>query len=198
MRNDLATYRVMFRDFAAGVQIFTDSEWEAVISHFIIFEARRKDLLTTPGEVERYLYFVVEGVQRVYYLDDQDREATLVFTYAPSFGGVIDAMVLGQPAKFGYETLTPSVFLRAPYREIEKLRTEIPALDHMFQTGVMQALSGILDRLAEVQCFSSEDRFRSLMSRSPHLLRLIPHKYIANYLGIDPTNFSKLINRIKI
>jgi hypothetical protein len=31
------------------------------------------------------LYFVIEGVQRVYYFDDQSREATLVFTYAPSF-----------------------------------------------------------------------------------------------------------------
>ncbi len=198
MISPLTSYRDLFRNFAGQVQTFTDQEWEAVAGLFTVFEASRKELLTAPGETERYLYFVVEGVQRVYYFDDQSREATLVFTYAPSFGGVIDSMVLGQPAKYGYETLTPSVFLRAPYREIEKLRTEIPALDRMFQTGVMQALSGILERLAEVQCFSSEDRFRSLMARSPHILQLIPHKYIANYLGIDPTNFSKLINRVRI
>jgi hypothetical protein len=26
----------------------------------------------------------------------------------------------------------------------------------------------------------------------------VPHKYIASYLGIDATNFSKLYNRVKI
>jgi hypothetical protein len=55
-----------------------------------------------------------------------------------------------------------------------------------------------LQRLAELQCFSSEEKFRSLLQRSPHILQLVPHKYLANYLGIDATNFSKFINRIRI
>ena len=32
----------------------------------------------------------------------------------------------------------------------------------------------------------------------PHLLQLVPHKYLANYIGIDATNFSKLINSVRI
>ena len=62
----------------------------------------------------------------------------------------------------------------------------------------MLAFSGVMLRLVELQSFSSEEKFRTLMRRSPHILQLVPHKYIANYLGIDPTNFSKLINSVKI
>ncbi|WP_310588391.1 Crp/Fnr family transcriptional regulator [Dyadobacter sp. CY326] len=162
------------------------------------YSAGRKEVITAAGAAEGYLYFVIKGIQRVYYFDDQGREATLVFMYPPSFGGVVDSLLLGQPSRYYYETLTPSEFLRAPVSELQTLMAERPQISEMVRLGVTQTLSGILERLVEVQCFSSEDKFRNLLRRSPHILQLVPHKYLANYLGIDATNFSKLLNKIKI
>jgi len=167
-----------------------------VSSIWHLHTAGRKEVLTAPGEYEKYLYFVAEGIQRVYYTDDLDREATIVFTYPPSFGGVIDAMALGTPSRYYFETLTPSVFLRTNYTDFEKLSDTIPSIKTLIHKGVMLTLSGVIERLVEVQCYSSEQRFKTLLTRSPHILNLIPHKYIANYLGIDATNFSKLLNRV--
>lgn len=161
-------------------------------------EAKRKELLTVAGEPERYLYFVLEGVQRVYYLDDDDREATLVFTYAPSFGGVLDALLLQQASAYYYETLTPSVLLRAPILQLLQLMEQHYDVEVMVRKGVTAATSGVLGRLVELQCYSAEDRYKSLLKRSPHILQLVPHKYLANYLGMDATNFSKMMNKIKI
>lgn len=181
-----------------GVEPLPLADWEAFAALWQPFAAGRKEILTVVGEQERYLYFVLEGVQRVYYFDEAGREATLVFTYAPSFGGVLDAMMLQQPSRYVYETLTASVFLRALYRDVDVLmKTRLPVAN-MIRKGLVHAMSGLLERLAEVQSFSSEDKFRKLLQRSPHILQLVPHKYLANYLGIDPTNFSKLINRIRI
>jgi CRP-like cAMP-binding protein len=181
-----------------AIQPFSEEAWIEFSSLWKIFEAKRKEQLTVPGETERYLYFVIEGVQRVFYFDEQNREATLVFTYPPSFGGVLDSMLLAQPSRYYYETLTPSVFLRVPFAEVQKLSLKIGAVDVMIRKGLSQALSGVLERLVEVQCYSSEERFKKLLHRSPHILQLVPHKYLASYLGIDATNFSKLINRVKI
>jgi CRP-like cAMP-binding protein len=175
-----------------------DKHWTALAAIWRPFTAKRKEIITVAGEKEKYLYFVVEGVQRVYYFDEEGREATLVFTYPPSFGGVLDAMLLQQPSRYVYETLTSSVFLRALYTDLEQLMGSSIDIATMIRIGLANAMSGLLERLVEVQSFSSEDKFRKLMQRSPHLLQLVPHKYIANYLGIDPTNFSKLINRIRI
>jgi CRP-like cAMP-binding protein len=181
-----------------AVHPLPEEDWLAFSSIWIPFQARRKEIITAGGEREKYLYFVIEGVQRVYYFDEQNREATIVFTYAPSFGGVVDSLLLEQPSRYYYETLTPSRFLKAPYNELKSLMNERPAIERMVRLGLTQTLSGVMERLVEVQCFSSEDKFRKLLLRSPHILQLVPHKYLANYLGIDPTNFSKLVNKVKI
>ncbi len=189
---------LQLRQLIQAVYPLPDEDWHAFTGIWQLFSAKRKEIITAAGEKEKYLYFVVEGVQRIYYYDEEHREATLVFTYAPSFGGVLDAMMLRQASRYFYETLTPSVFLRAAYSQVETIMKTRPAVETMVRLGVTNALSGLLERLVEIQCYSSEDKFRKLLRRSPHILRLIPHKYLANYLGIDPTNFSKLINKIRI
>lgn len=175
-----------------------ESCWKAFSSIWEPCEAKRKTIITHAGDLEKYLYFVIEGVQRVYYLDELGREATLVFTYPPSFGGVIDSMLLHQPSQYFYETITSSKFLKAPFSEVEKLLNDSPALERVFRLGTAGALSGVLERLVELQCYSSEEKFIKLLTRSPHILKFVPHKYLADYIGIDATNFSKLMNKIRI
>lgn len=194
----MSTKIQQLKELVTTIHPFSESEWNTFSELWKPFETKRKEQLTIPGQTERYLYFVTEGVQRVFYFDDQGREATLVFTYAPSFGGVLDSMMQDTPSKYFYETLTPSSFLRASYSDMEQLSNDITGVNLLIRKGLVNALSGVMERLVEIQTFSSEDRFKKLLQRSPHILQLVPHKYLANYLGIDPTNFSKLINKVKI
>ncbi len=177
---------------------FTEEAWTDFAALWTPYAVKRKEIITAAGSTEKYLYFIVDGVQRIYYTDDYDREATLIFTYAPSFGGIVDSFLLQQPARYTYESLTRSEFLRAPVEAFNTSMKKHPCIADMRNNAILFAFSGLLERMVELQCFSSEDKFRSLLKRSPHILTLVPHKYLANYLGIDPTNFSKLINSIRI
>lgn len=188
----------MLRQFLGSAYSFNVEEWEAFAALWKPYEAKRKEQLTVQGQREAFLYFVTAGVQRVFYYDDLDREATLVFTYAPSFGGVLDSMLTHSASRYYYETLTPSSFLRVDFKELQLLAKQVPPVDAMIRDGLTGALAGVLERLVEVQCYTSEQRFKKLMERSPHILQLVPHKYLATYLGIDATNFSKLINKVRI
>jgi hypothetical protein len=58
-------------------------------------------------------------------------------------------------------------------------------------------LAGMINRHIELHSLSMEERYRTFCQRSAHLLHTVPHKYIASYLGIDPTNFSKLFNSVR-
>lgn len=188
----------LIRSVAEAIHPLSADAWQTFAAIWHPFDAARKEVLTYAGDREKFLYFVLEGVQRVYYADEQGREATMVFTYPPSFGGVLDALMQQTPSRYYFETLTPSRFLRAPTEKLFVAMEAHHELESLVRKGITGAMSGVLERLVEVQSFSAEDRFRSLLKRSPHILQLVPHKYLANYLGMDATNFSKLINRVRI
>jgi CRP-like cAMP-binding protein len=198
VNKDLTTDLEKLQQITAAIAPLPDADWQAFAALFSRYEAKRKELITRTGEPEKFLYFVTDGVQRIYFDDGEHREATLLFTYAPSFGGILDSLLMQQPAKYNYETLTPSVFLRAPQSALLELILKSPPVNQLIQKGVTASMSGILDRLVELQSFSAEERFTRLLKRSPHLLQLIPHKYLANYIGVDATNFSKLMNSVKV
>lgn len=173
-------------------------EWEDFSEIWQPFEARRKVMLTSEGELEKYIYFVLEGVQRAYAVGEDGREATLVFTYPYSFSGVADSLLLQQPSRYYFETLTPSRFLRSTFRQLDELMLKHHSIERMIRLALSHTLAGVLVRQIELQSFSAEQRFRALLTRSPYILHLVPHKYLANYLGMDPTNFSKLLGSVRM
>ena len=187
------------KSFFDPVVRIPDEVWQACRPDWQAFSAKRRTILTAAGERERYLYFVLEGIQRVFYLtDDGAKEATLVFTYAPSLSGVADAFLGQHPSHFYLETLTPSRFLRIAYEPFMEQCLNYPEMNRLALALAASAFEGVLLRQAELQTATAEEKFRALLGRSPHVLNLIPHKYLASYLGIDPATFSRLLGKVRL
>lgn len=164
--------------------------WQEVV-------VKRKVLLTRMGEREHYLYLVLEGVQRAVYTDG-DREATLVFTYAPSFSGVLDSFLTGLPATSHLETLTASRLLRLHYNDLMAAAADHPAIHTWLWKSLALVLYGTMQRQVELLTATAPERFTALLRRSPQVLNLIPHKYLANYIGVDATTFSKMLGSVRL
>jgi CRP-like cAMP-binding protein len=186
------------KEFTENIFRLPEAEWQAFAAIWQPFSCRRKTMLTAPGETERYLYFVLEGLQRSYYIGENGEEATIVFTYPPSFSGVADSFLTQAPSLYFFETLTASNFLRTTYVQLDDLMNHYPAIQKMILKATAAALKGVLQRQIELQCFSAEEKFKTLLRRSPHVLQIIPHKYLASYLGIDPATFSKLLGTVRL
>jgi len=186
------------RKFISSVYPLKETEMERFLESWQPFTCKRKTILTAAGETERYLYFVLEGVQRAFFVGNERQEATIVFTYPPSFSGVADSFLTQTPSKYFLETLTNGRFLKISYQKLNDLMNEFPVIQRMVLQLSAIALKGVLERQIELQCFSAEERFKTLMARSLHVLQIIPHKYLASYLGIDPTTFSKLLGSVRI
>lgn len=194
-RSDQAQLRAFFNQTVA----LKEEVWAACLPAWQPFSAKRRTILTAAGERERYLYFVLEGIQRVFFLtEDGAKEATLVFMYAPSLSGVADSFLGQHPSHFYLETLTDSRFLRISYEAFIEQCLTYPEMNRLALALAASAFEGVLLRQAELQTASAEAKFRALLARSPHVLNLIPHKYLASYLGIDPATFSRLLGSVKL
>ena len=153
--------------------------------------------MTAPGQTEKHLYFVKEGIQKSYYLHE-DKAHIIAFAYAPSFSGIPDSFFTQTPSKYYLETITDSHYLRISYEQHQRFMKEHRAIETLFRKITESFLVGVIQRQHEIMALNMEERFTAFVKRSPHLLQLIPHKDIASYLRIDATNFSKLMNSIRI
>ncbi|MFM9837352.1 MAG: Crp/Fnr family transcriptional regulator [Cyclobacteriaceae bacterium] len=186
------------KKFTYALHPLSVEEWNDFASIWHEDEAKRKTILTAKGETEKNLYFITEGVQRAYYLTADDKEATIVFTYPFSFSGVADSFLTQTPSKYFFETLTQSTFLKTSYSQVAALLDRYPNFERFIRLATAYALKGALERQVELQTFSAEQKFTTLLTRSPQVLRLIPHKYLASYLGIDAATFSKLLSTVRV
>ncbi|WP_207511990.1 Crp/Fnr family transcriptional regulator [Longitalea luteola] len=175
----------------------SETEWEEMSGIWQLHQYKRKTILTAAGETERHVYFVLNGVQRIFYID-ATHEATLVFTYPYSFSGIADSFLTQTPSRYFLETLTSSTLLRTTHTQIQQLMNKYRNIEKLLANFTAFALMGVLERQVELQTFSAEEKFKTLLKRSPHVLQLIPHKYLASYLGMDATTFSKLMASVRI
>ena len=61
-----------------NIHPLSEEDFDVFYNLFRPFASERKQTLTLAGREERYLYFVIEGLQRMYYLDEQNRKAALL------------------------------------------------------------------------------------------------------------------------
>jgi CRP-like cAMP-binding protein len=153
--------------------------------------------IVVPGQVQRNLYFVHSGVQ-MSYVETGRKMHVIAFTYPPGICAVPESFLMQQPSRYAIQCLKESMLGYLTFHELQLLFDQSRQLERLFRKLTEAVLSGVLARHMELQACTIEERFRSFCSRSPHLLNLVPHRYLAAYLGIDPTNFSKLFNSVKI
>ncbi|MGB0347801.1 MAG: Crp/Fnr family transcriptional regulator [Balneolaceae bacterium] len=185
------------QQFLSSFHTVTEHVMEEYLSHWSEYQLPKKTIMTAPGETERYWYFVVEGIQKSYYLHD-DKQHVIAFTYAPSLTGIPESVITQTPSKYYLETITDSLFLRIPYSKHLEMMEKHREIETLFRKATEVFLIGMLERYYQLMAYDIESRFKAFMKRSPHLLDMVAQKDLASYLRIDATNFSKLMNSVRL
>lgn len=132
------------------------------------------------------------------YFETDDKTHVIAFTYPPNLCAIPESFQFQTPSKYYLACLTNSELESISYEELQLLFNQSQQLERLFRKMTESILAGMINRHMELHALSMEERFKTFCQRSPHLLQLVPHKYIASYLDINPTNFSKLFNAVKI
>jgi CRP-like cAMP-binding protein len=157
---------------------------------------KKGDFITVPGQIQRELYFVKSGIQMSYF-DAEHKTHVIAFTYPPNLCAIPESFSFQIPSKYFLTCLTDSEMEYITFDELQILFDQSQQTERLFRRMTEAVLAGIINRHIELHSMTIEERYKIFCQRSPHLLQLVPHKYIASYLGIDATNFSKLFNSVK-
>lgn len=170
----------------------TEQEENRFKSLWSIKTFNQYDLITEAGSVERYFYFVLEGVQAVYILNEKGEKVVLGFSYSGSPSGAFDSFIKKQPSDTFLEALKPSKMLAISFKDYQNLFEKHPEFYVWGHEFFQQILFGRLSREVELLTLSAEQRYKAFMQRCPDELKVIPQKYLASYLNMKPETFSRL------
>src|SRR6187397_1829869 len=80
----------------------------------------KKTMLTRPGEVEEYMYFITIGLIRKYFLE-KDQE---IITHIVKEGGIIgsgESFLTGKPSRYFVERLEPTIAFAFSSKKLEEM-----------------------------------------------------------------------------
>jgi len=158
---------------------------------------KKGEIIIRPGQIQKELLIVNKGVQMSYF-EGENKEHAIAFTYPPGLCAIPESFSMQQPSRYYLKCMTDSEFSSIKYTALQELFDNSHQLERLFRKMTEAVLAGVISRHIELHTLDIEERFKAFCNRSPHLLQLVPHKYIASYLNIDSTNFSKLYNSIRL
>lgn len=152
-------------------------------------------MLLNKGEVENHLSFVEKGIVRLY-IPQEDGDLTFGFVFGGAFVSAYDSFITQTPAEYVVETITDTVLWQLNYKDLQEVYASSAignligrkASEELFLKKSKRELSLLRD--------SAEQRYLNLFEERPELIRQIPLKYIASYIGITPQALSRIRKRI--
>jgi CRP-like cAMP-binding protein len=157
---------------------------------------KKDEPLVLPGKIAKEVYLIESGIQMSYSTSGKGVHV-IAFTYAPNICTVPESFSFQVPSKYALTAITDTEADAISYSRLQLLFSENRAIEKLFFRMTEAVLAGLINRHVELHSLTMEERYKAFCRRSPLLLHSVPHKYIASYLSIDPTNFSKLFNKVR-
>lgn len=174
----------------------SDEEYTLLTKNLKPKSFAKGEYIITPGDTQKELYFIKSGVQMSFH-DGPDKPHVIAFTYPPGLCAIPESFSMQVPSRYFLTCLSDTETEYLSYDDLQKVLDLSPGVERLFRKMTEFILAGMINRHIELHSLSIEERYTAFCQRSPHLLHSVPHKYIASYLGMDATNFSKLFNRVK-
>jgi len=184
------------REYLKSIHNITEADYLLFAEGLKTKRFKKGENLIVPGQVERQIFFIRNGVL-MYYFDTRSKINILGFASAPGFCAIPESFFFQKPANYYLTCLTDCELDYLNFEHLQELFDQSQQIERLFRKLAESVVVGLINRQIELRSTSIEERFKAFCQRSPYLLQLVPNKYIASYLAIDPTNFSKLFNTVK-
>ena len=183
------------KKFIDNIYPMNSSDWDFFSSKLYKETLKKNSTLTKIGVIENHLSFISEGIVR-FYIPQEENELTFGFLFENEFVTAYDSFITQTPSHYQIETLTNTTLWRISFKDLQEvyIKTESGNLigrrmaESMFLIKSKREIA-LLSKTAEV-------RYLDLFLERPKLLKQIPLKYIASYIGVTPQALSRIRKRI--
>ncbi|NHZ86031.1 MAG: cyclic nucleotide-binding domain-containing protein [Planctomycetia bacterium] len=171
---------------------FTDSEIQILLSLFTEKKLKKNEYFAVEGGYSSKIAFIKSGVMRAFYRNNEGDEYNKTFFTNSSFIGAYSSLITGQENLINIQCLTDCVILKANYEGITNLYDSTPKFERLSRILAERFFIMKEKREIELVMLDASERYEIFKKEHPNLENLIPQYHIASYLGITPTQLSRI------
>lgn len=153
---------------------------------------KKKQFLVHENEFNTFSTFVVKGCLRSYSVDRNGFEHIIQF--APPGWWIADmaSVLSNQPGKLNIDALEDSEMLLLNRKDQLTLFEKVPKFERFFRIITENSIAANSHRLIDYMGLSAQERYFTFCNRYPMLMKTLPQKQIAAYIGVTPEFLSKI------
>lgn len=164
--------------------------WESMMEHSSEINLRRGTVYSSFGDYTKNIGFLNAGLVRVYYLDELGNEWNKAFLECPDI--LMPNVNYHERAVSNIAALTDCHIFQISIDFFIKALERYPSLTKI-QVQLMTELMGRKTaREIDLLSLSAKERYLKFKKNRASLLESIPQYHIASYLGITPTQLSRI------
>lgn len=171
---------------------FTESEIELFLYLFSKKHLKKNEYFATEGEYSTKFAFINKGIVRAFYRNNEGSEYNKTFFSKKGLIGAYSSLITNKKNQINLQCLTDCSFLIADFSEIKKLYDTNPKIERLSRILAEQYFVSKEKREIELVMLNATERYAIFQNEHPNLENLIPQYHIASYLGITPTQLSRI------
>jgi len=151
---------------------------------------KRNEIIQQPGSLCRTIYWVIQGIARIYYYKD----AIEITEHFSAAGDVIvraESLFTAQPVSKGIQTIIAAEILAIDAPALFRLYDEHHDLERLFRLIFEREYVNTVKRIESLQFKTARERYIDL-TENTDLIRRVPLKHIASFLGITQVTLSRI------
>jgi CRP-like cAMP-binding protein len=174
----------------------SEDSWAIIQSSFTMKSIKKGEILLSEGQICKFVAFNMDGIIREYFYH-KGTDTTSDFIFQESFFSSYSSFVNQTPSKVYLEALTDSQILVMDYQTKQKLFETVPEWDRLARKITEQHYTAKEQRTNILASMTAEERYNELLHYSnAEIIKNIPLKHIASYLGITPETLSRVRKRL--
>ncbi|MEP3210521.1 MAG: Crp/Fnr family transcriptional regulator [Maribacter sp.] len=168
------------------------SDRKYLASIFSVHTFAKKTLLQHQGQLCKKLFFVEEGSLRAFSVNEEGKEATIMF--AVDDWWITDMYCFSKqlPAMVSLEALEDTKVVALNFEAFENLLARLPKFERFFRILFQNAYAREQLRALDSISLSTEERYRRFLIKYPQIVEKVTQKQIASYLGVTPEFLSSV------
>jgi len=184
------------RSYLTARAALTPAEIEFVRGLFAPRHLVKGEVLQRAGEPARLMVFVAVGCLRSYVLDEEGK--VHVVGFAPEDWWLSDTgpYLGGAPSTLFIDAVEASDVMVTDHASHQRMVDEIPALAAAYQIGLQRLAAARDKRIISSLTASAQDRYLEFADRYPTLIRRVPLRMLASYLGMTPETLSRVRKKL--